>query len=103
MALVPFRKMAAGGIHDHLGGGFARYSVDTYWHVPHFEKMLYDQGQLAVAYVEAFQITGAPLFGEFPRYILEYVRRDMTSAEGGFFSAEDADSLDPVAAVYERQ
>ena len=90
--LFTLRKMAAGGMHDHLGGGFHRYSVDGYWHVPHFEKMLYDQAQLAVAYLEAFQITREPLFEEVARDILDYVRRDMTAAGGGFFSAEDADS-----------
>src|SRR5882762_2184456 len=89
MDLVTLRKMAAGGMHDHLGGGFHRYSVDRYWHVPHFEKMLYDQAQLAVAYLDAFQITRDPGF--------EAVARDMTSKQGGFFSAEDADS--PVVAA----
>ena len=78
-------------MHDHLGGGFHRYSVDAYWHVPHFEKMLYDQAQLASAYLEAFQITGERVRGA-ARDILDYVRRDMTSQEGGFYSAEDADS-----------
>jgi len=92
MTLFTLRKMAAGGIHDHLGGGFHRYSVDGFWHVPHFEKMLYDQAQLAVAYLEAFQITRDSLFEEVARDILDYVRRDMTAPEGGFFSAEDADS-----------
>ena len=85
--------MAAGGIHDHLGGGFHRYSVDALWHVPHFEKMLYDQAQLAVAYLDAFQITREPEFENVARDILDYVRRDMTAKDGGFFSAEDADSL----------
>jgi len=97
--------MAAGGMHDHLGGGFHRYSVDRYWHVPHFEKMLYDQAQLAVAYLDAFvvarassprdhrQDADATLFEAVARDILDYVARDMTSKEGGFFSAEDADSL----------
>ena len=99
MNLFTLRKMAAGGMHDHLGGGFHRYSVDAYWHVPHFEKMLYDQAQLAVAYLEAFQITREPLFEEVARDILDYVRRDMTAKEGGFFSAEDADSVIPVAAA----
>jgi uncharacterized protein YyaL (SSP411 family) len=99
MNLFTLRKMAAGGMHDHLGGGFHRYSVDTYWHVPHFEKMLYDQAQLAVAYLEAFQITREPLFEGAARDILDYVGRDMTAKEGGFFSAEDADSVIPVAAV----
>ena len=95
MDLVTLRKMAAGGMHDHLGGGFHRYSVDAYWHVPHFEKMLYDQAQLAVAYLEAFQITRDALFEAVARDTLDYVRRDMTAKEGGFFSAEDADSEIP--------
>ncbi len=99
MNLFTLRKMAAGGIHDHLGGGFHRYSVDGFWHVPHFEKMLYDQAQLAVAYLEAFQVTPEPLFEEVARDILDYVRRDMTAPEGGFFSAEDADSEVPGAGV----
>jgi len=85
--------MAEGGIHDHLGGGFHRYSVDAYWHVPHFEKMLYDQAQLAVSYVEAYQITQEPFFAGVARHTLDYVRRDMTDKQGGFYSAEDADSL----------
>src|SRR5206468_2289236 len=93
MDLVTLRKMAAGGVHDHLGGGFHRYSVDRYWHVPHFEKMLYDQAQLALAYLDAFQITQDRQFASVARDILDYVARDMTSKEGGYFSAEDADSL----------
>src|SRR5713226_7749207 len=96
MDLVTLRKMAAGGMHDHLGGGFHRYSVDRYWHVPHFEKMLYDQAQLASAYLDAFQITHDRQYELVARDILDYVARDMTSKEGGFFSAEDADS--PVVA-----
>src|SRR6188472_488075 len=92
MALFTLRKMAAGGMHDHVGGGFHRYSVDRYWHVPHFEKMLYDQAQLAVAYLDAFQITRDKQYESVARDILDYVARDMTSKEGGFFSAEDADS-----------
>jgi len=95
MNLFTLRKMAAGGMHDHLAGGFHRYSVDAYWHVPHFEKMLYDQAQLAVAYLDAFQITREPLFEEIARDTLDYVRRDMTAKSGGFFSAEDADSEIP--------
>jgi uncharacterized protein YyaL (SSP411 family) len=95
MDLFTLRKMAAGGMHDHLGGGFHRYSVDRYWHVPHFEKMLYDQAQLAVAYLEAFQITQDRQYASVARDILDYVSRDMTSKEGGFFSAEDADSPVP--------
>ena len=93
MNLVTLRKMAAGGMHDHLGGGFHRYSVDRYWHVPHFEKMLYDQAQLAAVYLDAFQITQDRQFESVARDVLDYVARDMTSEEGGFFSAEDADSL----------
>ena len=93
MDLVTLRKMSAGGMHDHLGGGFHRYSVDRYWHVPHFEKMLYDQAQLATAYLDAFQITQDRQHADVVRDILDYVARDMTSKDGGFFSAEDADSL----------
>ena len=93
MTLFTLRKMAAGGMHDHIGGGFHRYSVDRYWHVPHFEKMLYDQAQLAMAYLDAFQITKETQYEAVARDILDYVARDMTSKEGGFFSAEDADSL----------
>src|SRR6188472_1877692 len=90
--LFTLRKMAAGGMHDHIGGGFHRYSVDRYWHVPHFEKMLYDQAQLAVAYLDAFQITRDRQYASVARDILDYVARDMRSKAGGFFSAEDADS-----------
>ena len=97
MDLFTLRKMAAGGMHDHVGGGFHRYSVDRYWHVPHFEKMLYDQAQLATAYLDAFQITQDRQYADTARDILDYVARDITSKEGGFFSAEDADS--PVAGI----
>ncbi len=93
MTLHTLRAMAQGGIHDHLGGGFHRYSVDARWHVPHFEKMLYDQAQLALSYLDAFQITRDPFYADATRDILNYVRRDMRSPEGGFYSAEDADSL----------
>src|SRR5256714_692266 len=93
MDLLTLRKMAAGGVHDHLGGGFHRYSVDRYWHVPHFEKMLYDQAQLATAYLDGFQITQDRQNAEVARDVLDYVARDMTSKDGGLFSAEDADSL----------
>ena len=93
MDLITLRKMAAGGMHDHLGGGFHRYSVDRYWHVPHFEKMLYDQAQLTLAYLDAFQITQDRQYESVARDILDYVGHDMTSKDGGFFSAEDADSL----------
>jgi hypothetical protein len=97
MALFTLRKMAAGGMHDHIGGGFHRYSVDRYWHVPHFEKMLYDQAQLASTYLDAFQIARDQKYESVARDILDYVARDLMSKEGGFFSAEDADS--PVAAA----
>ena len=85
--------MAKGGMYDQLGGGFHRYSVDARWFVPHFEKMLYDQAQLAVSYLEAFQITGDAAYAETARGILDYVLRDMRDADGGFYSAEDADSV----------
>lgn len=92
MALFTLRKMAAGGMHDHIGGGFHRYSVDRYWHVPHFEKMLYDQAQLTNSYLDACQITQDRQYATVARDVLDYVLRDMTSNDGGFFSAEDADS-----------
>ena len=92
MALFTLKKMARGGIYDHLGGGFHRYSVDRFWHVPHFEKMLYDQAQLVCAYLDAFQITSDPIYANVARDILKYVMRDMKDARGGFYSAEDADS-----------
>src|SRR5438132_6636749 len=95
MVLLTLRKMAAGGLHDHIGGGFHRYSVDTHWHVPHFEKMLYDQAQLASAYLEAAQISGDPFYAEVAEDTLLYARREMTGEGGGFYSAEDADSVPP--------
>jgi len=96
MTLETLRAMANGGMHDQLGGGFHRYSVDERWFVPHFEKMLYDQAQLAVSYVEAYQITHDEFFATIARSTLDYVLRDMTDANGGFYSAEDADSvIDP--------
>jgi len=95
MALLTLRRMAAGGMHDHLGGGFHRYSVDERWFVPHFEKMLYDQAQLAISYLEAYQITKTEEFAITARDILGYVIRDLRDAAGGFYSAEDADSPDP--------
>jgi len=93
MTVATLRAMARGGIHDQLGGGFHRYSTDASWRVPHFEKMLYDQAQLAVAYTEAYQVTKDPLFADVTRDILEYVLREMRGGEGGYYSAEDADSL----------
>ncbi len=96
MTLETLRAMANGGMHDQLGGGFHRYSVDERWFVPHFEKMLYDQAQLAISYLEAFQITHDPFYAKIARSTLDYVLRDMTHPEGGFYSAEDADSvIDP--------
>jgi uncharacterized protein len=92
MVLVTLRAMARGGMHDQLGGGFHRYSVDENWFVPHFEKMLYDQAQLAISYLEAYQITGDARYAAVARDIFTYVQRDLTHAEGGFYSAEDADS-----------
>lgn len=84
--------MHRGGIYDHLGGGFSRYSVDERWIVPHFEKMLYDNAILAQSYVEAWQVTHKNLYKEVATEILDYVLRDMTHPRGGFYSAEDADS-----------
>ena len=93
MALFTLERMAAGGMYDHLGGGFHRYSVDQFWHVPHFEKMLYDQAQLTIAYLEAYQVTGDTKFEHVARDIMSYILRDMTDKKGGFYSAEDADSF----------
>ncbi len=95
MSVRTLRAMAAGGLRDQLGGGFARYSTDDHWRIPHFEKMLYDNAQLATAYLEAFQLDGGADLAEAARSTLDYVLRDMTSPEGGFYSAEDADSLPP--------
>jgi len=92
MTLDTLRKMWAGGMYDHLGGGFHRYSVDAFWRVPHFEKMLYDQAQLVNAYLEAYQVTDDRFFADVAGDVLEYVLRDMTDPAGGFYSAEDADS-----------
>jgi len=93
LATATLRAMARGGIHDHLGGGYHRYSVDAGWFVPHFEKMLYDQAQIAVNCLEARQATGDERFAWMARDILAYVARDLTGPEGGFHTAEDADSL----------
>ncbi len=92
MTLHTLQRMWAGGLYDHLGGGFHRYSVDAYWRVPHFEKMLYDQAQLVWSYLEAYQITHEEFYAQAARATLDYVLRDMTHAQGGFYSAEDADS-----------
>ena len=88
-------KMALGGVYDHVAGGFHRYSVDAEWLVPHFEKMLYDNALLALSYVEGYQLTKNPNFKRVVEETLDYIRRDMTSPEGGFYSATDADSINP--------
>jgi uncharacterized protein YyaL (SSP411 family) len=95
MALETLQAMARGGMYDQLGGGFHRYSVDSRWRVPHFEKMLYDQAQLLDAYLDAYQITGKKEFADVARQVGDYVLRDMRDSAGGFYSAEDADSDDP--------
>jgi uncharacterized protein len=92
MATVSLDAMAAGGMHDQLGGGFHRYSVDDYWLVPHFEKMLYDQALLGGAYLRGWLVTGEPRYRRVLESLVEYVLRDLTHPLGGFFSAEDADS-----------
>ena len=96
MVVQTLHQMAAGGMHDQIGGGFHRYSVDERWFVPHFEKMLYDQAQLAISYLEGYQITRDERLAEVARGIFAYVMRDMRHESGGFYSAEDADSPDPV-------
>ena len=92
LATVTLEKMAAGGLHDQLGGGFHRYSTDAEWLVPHFEKMLYDNALLAIAYAEAWQVTQRRDFARVVRQTLDYLLREMTSPEGGLYSATDADS-----------
>jgi uncharacterized protein YyaL (SSP411 family) len=92
MATTTLKRMAQGGMYDQLGGGFHRYAVDGQWLVPHFEKMLYDNGQLAQVYLEAYQLTKDPLFKRIAQEIFTYQLRDMTDAGGGFYSTEDADS-----------
>jgi uncharacterized protein len=92
MAVLTLEKMAAGGLYDQIGGGFHRYSTDGVWLVPHFEKMLYDNALLVVAYAEAHQVTGRADFARVVREVLDYVLREMTSSFGGFYSATDADS-----------
>ncbi|XP_077056851.1 spermatogenesis-associated protein 20 [Siphateles boraxobius] len=103
MALHTLRMMALGGINDHVAQGFHRYSTDSSWHVPHFEKMLYDQGQLAVAYITAYQVSGERLFADVARDVLLYVSRDLSDKSGGFYSAEDADSFPTVESTEKRE
>ncbi len=95
VASLALEKMAAGGIHDHVGGGFHRYSTDAQWLVPHFEKMLYDNALLAQDYLEAWQKTGRESFAEVCKKTLRYVAREMTATGGAFYSATDADSRNP--------
>ena len=90
--LATLRAMARGGIYDHVGGGFHRYSTDGQWRVPHFEKMLHNQAYLARIYATAYQLTGEPTYARVAAHTLDYVLRDMTSAQGAFYSATDADS-----------
>ncbi len=92
LAELTLQKMALGGIYDQVGGGFHRYSVDEVWLAPHFEKMLYDNAQLVRTYLSAYQITGKPLYRRIAEETLDYIVREMTSPEGGFYSTQDADS-----------
>ena len=92
MVTRTLERMYRGGIYDHIGYGFSRYSTDKKWLAPHFEKMLYDNALLALAYIEGYQATGRKLYARVAKEIFTYVLRDMTSPEGGFYSAEDADS-----------
>jgi uncharacterized protein YyaL (SSP411 family) len=94
MTVLTLNKMAAGGIYDQVGGGFHRYSTDDHWLVPHFEKMLYDNALLAMTYLDAYQVTRNKDYERVAKEILRYVARDMTSPEGAFYSATDADSQD---------
>ena len=95
MCIKTLDGMANGGMYDHLGGGFHRYSVDEYFHVPHFEKMLYDNAQLIITYLNAFKITKNYFYKKVAMETLNYILRDMKMPNGGIYSAEDADSLDP--------
>lgn len=92
MVITTLNNMYYGGIHDHIGFGFHRYTIEPRWHVPHFEKMLYDQALISMAYLEAFQATGNLTYQNIAEEVFEYVIRDMQSPQGGFYSAEDADS-----------
>jgi uncharacterized protein len=102
MVTDTLRAMAVGGMRDHVGGGFHRYSVDAEWRVPHFEKMLYDQAQLTLAYLEAAQATGDDFYLAVAEDTLAYVSRDLRDPAGGFYSAEDADSL-PAGGDHKRE
>jgi hypothetical protein len=100
MVDVTLERMAAGGIHDQIGGGFHRYSTDAHWLVPHFEKMLYDQALISRAYLEAHQATGNPRYAEVARDTFEYVLRDLRDPQGGFYAAEDAGEVGEEGAFY---
>jgi len=102
-ALFTLRQMAGGGMYDHIGGGFHRYSVDGEWHVPHFEKMLYDQAQLVEACLQAHPFSGDSFYEDVANDVIAYVLRDMTAESGAFYSAEDADSLPAKGATDKRE
>lgn len=103
MCLYTLTKIAKGGIHDHVSSGFARYSVDNDWHVPHFEKMLYDQAQLLVAYSDAYLATKDEFFADVVRDIVKYINRDLRHESGGYYSAEDADSYPFEGAAHKKE
>jgi uncharacterized protein YyaL (SSP411 family) len=103
MAELTLRGMALGGMHDHLGGGFHRYSVDRYWHVPHYEKMLYDQAQLAMAYLDGWQLSGEKFFRTVAEDIFRYLLTTLRDSGGAFHAAEDADSLPAHDAAHSRE
>jgi uncharacterized protein YyaL (SSP411 family) len=103
MTELTLRGMALGGMHDHLGGGFHRYSVDRYWHVPHYEKMLYDQAQLAMAYLDAWQLSGEDFFRTVAEDIFGYLLTTLRDPGGAFHAAEDADSLPSPTATHSRE
>ena len=92
MAETTLNAMADGGIHDHIGGGFSRYSTDAQWLVPHFEKMLYDNALLILAYLEAYRVTEKVKYKDMVKDIADYILRELTDREGGFYCGQDADS-----------
>src|SRR5205814_998248 len=92
VAILSLNKMMMGGIYDHLGGGFCRYSTDKRWQIPHFEKMLYDNALLIDAFTEAYQLTKKEEYATVIKEIISFVKKEMTAPEGGFYSALDADS-----------
>ena len=92
MAERTLDAMAEGGIHDHIGGGFSRYSTDERWLVPHFEKMLYDNALLILAYLEIYRLTGKEKYADTVRHTADYILRELTDERGGFYCGQDADS-----------